>query len=88
MRCRITRAPKGSAAFDVISEQQYRGVVLDRMVRSKNNISSGLLHYEENGAPAKLTFGPKDLLARPFSRPCPTCARQAMPTIYYIGYMI
>ncbi len=58
---RITRAPKGAAAFDVTSEQQYNGVVLDRMVKSKNNISSGLLHYEDNGAPAKLIFGPKDL---------------------------
>ena len=64
---RITRAPKGSAAFDVISEQQYHGVVLDRMVKSKNNISSGLLHYEDNGAPAKLIFGPKDLLVSAFS---------------------
>ena len=48
--------------FDVISEQQYHGVILDRMLNHKGNISSGLLHYEEEGAPAKLTFGPKDLL--------------------------
>ena len=66
---RITRAPKGAAAFDVISEQQYHGVVLDRMVKSKNNISSGLLHYEDNGIPAKLIFGPKDLSVSAASTP-------------------
>lgn len=62
MCCRITRAPKGSAAFDVTSEQEYHGVVLDRMVKSKHTVSSGLLHYEDNSTPAKLTFGPRDLL--------------------------
>ncbi len=74
---RITRAPKGSAAFDVVSEQQYQGVVLDRMVKSKNNISSGLLHYEDNGIPAKLIFGPKDLSVRAAFSPCPDVCSQA-----------
>ena len=32
------------------------------MVASKGNITSGLLHYLDGGVPAKLTFGPKDLM--------------------------
>lgn len=34
------------------------------MQNSKGNVSSGLLHYKDDGTPAKLTFGPKDLLVR------------------------
>jgi hypothetical protein len=56
------KAPKGSAVFEVVSEQLYRGVVLDRMQAKGTNISSGLVQYEEDGTPAKLTYGPKDLL--------------------------
>ena len=59
---RIARAPKGAAQFEVISEELYQGVIIDRMVASKGNITSGLLHYLDDGTPAKLTFGPKDLM--------------------------
>ncbi len=34
------------------------------MQNNKGKISSGLLHYEDNGIPSKLTFGPKDLRVR------------------------
>ena len=88
LRHRITRAPKGSAAFDVISEQQYHGIVLDRMVKSKNNISSGLLHYEDSGTPAKLTFGPKDLSVRALPPNCSPpghsegCTQRALKALF------
>ncbi len=59
---RIARVPKGAAQFEVISEELYQGVIMDRMIASKGNITSGLLHYLDNGTPAKLTFGPKDLM--------------------------
>ncbi len=61
---RVTRAPKGSAVFEVVSEQAYSGVVIDRMVAKGTNIASGLVQYEVDGVPAKLTYGPKDLQAR------------------------
>jgi hypothetical protein len=57
----VTRAAKGSAVFEVVSEEQYSGVVIDRMVVKGSNIASGLVHYEVDGVPAKLTYGPKDL---------------------------
>jgi len=62
--CRVTRAPKGSAVFEVVSEEQYSGVVIDRMQAKGTNISSGLLQYELDGVPAKLTYGPRDLQVR------------------------
>ena len=58
---RVTRAPKGSAVFEVVSEEQYSGVVLDRMLAKGSNIASGLVQYELDGVPSKLTYGPKDL---------------------------
>ncbi|BDA49818.1 probable cold shock domain-containing protein E1 [Coccomyxa sp. Obi] len=58
---RVTRAPKGSAVFEVVSEEQYSGVVLDRMQAKGSNIASGLVQYELDGVPSKLTYGPKDL---------------------------
>lgn len=57
----MTRAPKGSAVFEVVSEEQYSGVVLDRMLAKGSNIASGLVQYELDGVPSKLTYGPKDL---------------------------
>ena len=47
-----------------MSEQAYSGVVIDRMVAKGTNIASGLVQYEVDGIPAKLTYGPKDLQAR------------------------
>ena len=61
---RVTRAPKGSAVFEVVSEEQYSGVVLDRMLAKGSNIASGLVQYELDGVPSKLTYGPKDLQVR------------------------
>lgn len=60
----MTRAPKGSAVFEVVSEEQYSGVVLDRMLAKGSNIASGLVQYELDGVPSKLTYGPKDLQVR------------------------
>lgn len=59
---RVARAAKGAAQFEVISKELHQGVIIDRMSASKGNITSGLLHYLNDGAPAKLTFGPKDLM--------------------------
>ena len=67
--CRIARAPKGAAQFEAISEELYQGVIIDRMVASKGNITSGLLHYLDDDTPAKLTFGPKDLMVSVLARP-------------------
>lgn len=47
--------------FEVVSEEQYSGVVIDRMQVKGTNISSGLLQYELDGVSAKLTYGPRDL---------------------------
>lgn len=58
------------------------------MVKSKNNISSGLLHYEDSGAPAKLTFGPKDLSVRALPPNCfppgrsEGCAQVALKALF------
>lgn len=57
----MTRAAKGSAVFEVVSKEQYSGVVIDRMVVKGSNIASGLVQYEVDGVSAKLTYGPKDL---------------------------
>ena len=66
--CRVTKAPKGSAVFDVVGERVYAGVVLERMHAKGTNITSGLVQYaDEAGAPAKLTYGPRDLLVRHLS---------------------
>ena len=40
---RVTRAAKGSAVFDVVSERVYSGVVLERMHAKGTNVTSGLL---------------------------------------------
>ena len=67
---RVVKAPKGSAVFETVSEQLYSGVVLDKMQAKGSNISSGLVQYEEDGRPAKLAYGPKDLQVHPFCEHC------------------
>lgn len=58
--CRIVRAPQGSAIFETVSEEQYTGRVVDRVVppRGYNAAStSGLLSCEIENTQQQLPFG-------------------------------
>ena len=63
-RCRVTRAARGSAVFEVVSERVYSGVVLERMHAKGTNVTSGLLQALDDDAIGRLTYGPKDLAVR------------------------
>lgn len=60
---RLTRVPKGSAVFEVVSDEQYTGVVLERAVAGKNytKVTSGVLEYEWGGSKHKIIYGVPDL---------------------------
>ena len=50
---RVTKAPKGSAVFDVVGERVYAGIVLERMHAKGTNITSGLVQYTDDGGRAR-----------------------------------
>ena len=58
--CRVAKAPKGSAVFESIPEEQFHGVVQTRLEKSYGATSSGVIAFEEEGSPSKLTFGEAD----------------------------
>ncbi len=62
--CRIVKAAQGSAVFETVSEEQFSGRVLERVVppRGYNAVgTSGLLAYEVEGEKQQLPFGLGDL---------------------------
>lgn len=68
--CRITKAPQGSAVFETVSEEQFSGRVVERMMppRGYNAVStSGLLAYELDGNKHQIPFGFGDLQVPFFS---------------------
>ena len=62
--CRITKATQGSAVFETVSEEQYMGRVVDRLVAPRGYNAagtSGLLSCEIAGDKQQLPFGLGDL---------------------------
>lgn len=63
--CRVTKAAKGAALFETVSEREYEGRVTARAQGKGITATSGLLHYSgDGGLPATITFGTRDLLVR------------------------
>lgn len=60
--CRVTKAAKGAAVFETVSEREYEGRVTARAQGKGVSATSGLLAYlDEGGLPATITFGQSDL---------------------------
>jgi len=60
-RCRVRRVAPGTAVFETVSEEVYEGVIQTPMYNiSPLVLSSGVVSYQCDGAPAKLLFGEHD----------------------------
>lgn len=78
--------PTGSAVFETVSEQEYRGVVHSPVQHfSAAASTSGVIAFQEGDSSAKILFGEHDFKVQ--MTPCLVAAARKLCLLHYTAFV-